>query len=146
MQQSPPEHPIPAEVAELAVDTLGGHPFYLQMLGETLTRFGRTPDLVDLRAALQELVFSPTGRLGLYFENEYQALVGRSTFLAATLQALSGGPATLSTIAERIRAPSGATAGYLSRLQDAVRRCEDGRYELADPTFGLWLRWRQPGR
>src|SRR6185436_8630162 len=28
---------------------------------------------------------------------------------------------------------------------DAVQRTKDGRYELDDATFGLWLRWRLPG-
>jgi AAA+ ATPase superfamily predicted ATPase len=143
--ESHAEHRIPMDVAAMAFDTLGGHPFYLQLLGESLSRLRRAPNLADLKAALQDLVFSPTGRLSLYFENEHLSRVGRSTFLAATLEALSEGPAALSVIARQIRATSGATAGYLARLQDSVRRREDGLYELADPVFGLWLRWRQPG-
>jgi len=31
------------------------------------------------------------------------------------------------------------------RWLDAVVRGSDGRYRLADPVFGLWLSWRQPG-
>ncbi|MBL9137531.1 MAG: ATP-binding protein [Verrucomicrobiales bacterium] len=144
-RESPAERPIPSEIAEVAYDTLGGHPFYLQLLGETLGRLPRAPNSSDLKAALQDLVFSSTGRLGLYFENEHLSLVGRSTFLAATLNALADGPSSVTDVAKRIRAPSGATVGYLGRLQDAVRRRPDGLYELTDAVFGLWLRWRQPG-
>jgi AAA+ ATPase superfamily predicted ATPase len=144
-QHSPPEFPIKRELAERAVEVLGGHPFYLQMLGETLTSRGRGPDLEDLKAALQELLFSRTGRLGLYFENEYSRLVGRATSLAAVLDALAAGPLRLGEIATQIRAASGATVRYIERLQDAVHHCEDGSYALLDPTFSMWLRWRKPG-
>jgi hypothetical protein len=34
---------------------------------------------------------------------------------------------------------------YLERVGDAVRKRDDGRYELDDPVLGLWLRWRRPG-
>jgi len=137
--------PISPGLATRAVAVLGGNPFYLQLLGETLTANRRTPGLEDLKTALQELLFSRTGRLGLYFENEYNRLVGRATSLAATLDALAAGPLRLSAIATRIQAASGATVRYLERLQDAVVRREDGTYGLADATFGLWLRWRRPG-
>jgi hypothetical protein len=142
---SPAHCPIAAEVAARAVDVLGGHPFYLQMLGEALTARRSAPDLKDLKAALQELLFSRTGRLGLYFENEYNRLVGRAASLAAALEALAGGAARLTDVAARIGAASGATVRYLERLGDAIRRREDGRYELTDPVFARWLQWRQPG-
>jgi AAA+ ATPase superfamily predicted ATPase len=145
LRHGPAAHPIPEAVATAAVEVMGGHPFYLQLLGETLTRQPRSPDLTDLKVSIQELVFSPVGRLGLHFENEFQRLVGRATLLAATLEALADGPIALTAVASRIGAASGATASYLGRLGDAVRRRDDGRYELSDPTFGLWLRWRQPG-
>jgi len=144
-QHGPPAHGIPREVAERAVATIGCHPFYLQLLGEELTAQGRAPDTADLKAAVQALLFSPTGRLALFLENEYIRHVGRSTYLAATLDALAEGPRTLTAVAARIQAASGATASYLERLKDAVRRRADGTYELADPTFALWLRWRRPG-
>lgn len=142
---SPPDRPIPLEVAELAVKTFAGHPFYLQMLGEQLTERAGWPDVAAFKEALQELLFSRTGRLALFFENEYQRLVGRSTLLASTLDALAEGSATLTAISKAIQAKSGATVNYLERLQDAVTKLEDGRYSLTDPVFGLWLRWRRPG-
>ncbi|HLH54083.1 MAG TPA: hypothetical protein VKY92_10770, partial [Verrucomicrobiae bacterium] len=61
-EESIPENPIPREIAELAVKTFGGHPFYLQLLGEELMGTGRTPDQSSLKAALQRLLFSKTGR------------------------------------------------------------------------------------
>jgi len=51
-----PENPIPREIAELAVKTFGGHPFYLQLLGEELMGSGQTPDQSSLKAALQRLL------------------------------------------------------------------------------------------
>jgi hypothetical protein len=144
-KESRPENPIPKNLAELAVRTLGGHPFYVQMLGEELVEHSGTLDNSALKAALQKLLFSRTGRLALYLESEFQKLVGRSTFLAAALDALAGGPASLTSISKMIQTSSGSTVSYLKRLRDAVIRRETGLYELADPTFALWLQWRRPG-
>ena len=71
--------------------------------------------------------------------------MGRSTSLAATLDALAEGPRSLTAIATAIRAQSGPTVTYLERLGDVVERTADGHYQLADTTFALWLRWRRPG-
>lgn len=137
-----PRQLIPPSLAERAHEVLGGHPFYLQVLGEALA--GGSGDL-SLKTALTEILFSRSGRLGLYFENEFQRLVGRATTLAATLQALAPGPRRLTEVAEMIGASSGSTAQYIERLSDAVRRDETGFYHLADPAFALWLQWREPG-
>lgn len=144
-EESRPENPIPTLVAELAVKTLGGHPFYIQMLGEELMECAGVPNNWDLKGAIQKLLFSRTGRLALYFESEFQKMVGRSTFLAATLDALADGPTSLSVISKAIQTTSGSTVSYLERLQDAVVRKATGVYELTDSTFALWLRWRRPG-
>ncbi len=144
-ENAPPERLLTQELAARAVDVLGGHPFYLQLLGEALTRQPPGDDEAIFKQALQELLFSRTGRLALYFENEFQRLVGRSTYLARTLEVLAEGPRRAAEVARSIESPSGATAGYLGRLKDAVIRTPDGAYALADPVFGLWLGWRQPG-
>ncbi len=144
-ENAPAERPLSAELARRAFDVMGGHPFYLQLLGETLVRQVAPEEDGALKQALQNLVFSRTGRLALYFENELQRLVGRSGYLAKTLEALASGPLRLSEVAKAIHNPSGATVRYLERLQDAVVRDPDGRYRLADPVFGLWLSWRRPG-
>jgi Holliday junction resolvase len=141
----PGSDPIPADLAGKAVTAIGGNPFYLQLLGETLTAATDVPNESELKAAFQALLFSPTGRLALFFDNEFHRIVGRSTFLAATLDALAAGPTSLTDVASRIRTSTAATAGYLERLKDAVARTEEGLYRLTDPTFGLWLRWRRPG-
>ncbi len=139
------DRPIPPELARRAVATLGGHPFYLQLLGEAIT--GRPPPYDDrtLKAAVQEILFSRTGRLALYFQNEFERLVGRSTYLAALLEAVAEGPTRITDIANRIGATTGATVRYIERVADAIVRRDDGTYQLDDPTFGLWLRWRRPG-
>ena len=141
---APADRPIPPEVAARAVDVMGGHPFYLQLFGDALTSAPPPYDEHALKAALQSVLFSRAGRLALYFENEFDKLVGRSTFLAAVLAALSEGPLRLGEIAAKIRTPAGATAGYIERLGEPVVRRGD-HYTLADPTFALWLRWRKPG-
>jgi AAA+ ATPase superfamily predicted ATPase len=145
IDNAPPERPLSTELAARAVDIFGGHPFYLQLLGEALTRQLPGSDDATFKEALQELLFSRTGRLALYFENELQRLVGRSGYLAKTLEVLAAGPRRAAEVARAIDSASGATAGYLERLKDAVVRTPDGAYALADPVFGLWLGWRQPG-
>jgi len=145
VSSSPSPRSIPAELAEEAVRVLGTRPFYLQMLGESIVRTEPPYDRATLKGVLQELLFSRTGRLSLCFENEFERLVGRSTTLAATLDGLARGPKRLVDLARAVGAPSGQVRGYVERLGDAVRRRSDGRYELEDETFGLWLSWRQPG-
>ncbi|MCP4600593.1 MAG: ATP-binding protein [Proteobacteria bacterium] len=142
---APKGRSIPKKLAERAVDILGGHPFYLQLFGETLTRGEPPYDDTAVTGALGELLFSSTGRLSLYFQREYDQLVGRSSTLAAVLQALSEGPLKPSEVSKAIKASSGSTTRYLERLNDSVVRTENGRWEIADPVFGLWIRWRKPG-
>jgi AAA+ ATPase superfamily predicted ATPase len=146
VQASADRGPITEELARQVFRTVGGHPFYLQIIGEAMTETADgTPNERTLKESLQHEIFSRTGRLALYFANEYQRLVGRATTLAATLDCLSQGPKRLTDVAQAIGAPTGATLNYLERLGDAVLRTEQGLHTLADPVFGLWLRWRQPG-
>lgn len=145
IESAPERRAISPSLAGRAVDIIGGHPFYLQLLGETLTALPPPYDEPSLKEALQSLLFSRTGRLSLYFENEFERLVGKSTFLAAVLDALADGPLRLGELARAIHTTSGAAVRYVERLQDAVERTGEGTYRLHDPTFGLWLRWRRPG-
>jgi hypothetical protein len=142
---SPPGRRIPGPLAARVVEVLGGHPFYLQLLGETLTAGEPPYDDRSLKEALQQLLFSRTGALSLYFQRELDRLIGNSTYLAAVLIALATGPHRLSDLASAIGASSGATASYVDRLRDTVVKRDDGTYALDDPTFGLWVTWRQPG-
>lgn len=136
---------IPATLAKRTVSVLGGHPFYLQLFGDTLCAKEPPYDEAALKQTFSELLFSTTGRLALYFQREYDELVGRASTLVATLQSMSEGPCRLADIARTINAPAGAATRYIERLGDAVVKRDDGRYELADPVFALWLRWRAPG-
>jgi uncharacterized protein len=138
-------HPIPVTLAERAVTALGGHPFYLQLLGEALTAREPPYDDAALKDALQDVLFSRTGRLALYLQLGFDRIVGRSTYLAAVLDALCDQPLRLTDIAAHLHVTTADTARYLERVGDAVRKREDGRYELDDPVLGLWLRWRRPG-
>jgi hypothetical protein len=142
---APPARPIPAAIAALAFDAVSGHPFYLQLLGEVLIAQEPPYDEGSLKAALQELLFSRSGRLALFFEAEYQRVVGRSGQLVAVLDALADGPRKPADVARTIKATSGSTAHYFDRLGDGVRKLESGAYEIRDPVFRLWLAWRKPG-
>lgn len=144
-RESPPDKPIPEALATRAVDILGGHPFYLQILGEALTAREAPYDEASLKEALQEILFSRSGRLALYFELQHSRAVGRSAYMAATLDALAEGPRRLADLARAISATSADTVRYIERLGDVVQKRKDGAYELEDPVFGLWLRWRRPG-
>lgn len=135
---------IPEHIAEQVVDLLGCRPFYLQLFGDALTRTDPPYDRDVLAAVLQDLLFSRTGRLSLYFQNEFNLLVGQSRNLAAVLETLAKGPQKLSEIARAIGAPAGQASSYVQRLDDAV--CQtDKLYKLDDQTFGLWLQWKKPG-
>jgi len=64
-------------LAERAVMTLGGNPFYLQLLGEQLGLLPGPLDEGALKEALSRLLFHRTGRLALFFEGELQRVVGQ---------------------------------------------------------------------
>ncbi|MFO0593662.1 MAG: AAA family ATPase [Myxococcaceae bacterium] len=136
---------LPREVVDLAVGLLGGHPFYLQLFGEQLVRHGRPWDLPLARQVLSELLFTRTGSLSLHFAREFSRVVGTASTLAACVGALAEGPLRTNELARRIGASSGAAVRYLERLGDVVVRDEAQRWSLADPVFGWWVRWRNPG-
>lgn len=145
MRNAPRDRPVPEKLANEIVAVLGTHPFYVQLFGEALTQKSPPYDEPLMRQVFSEVLFSRTGRLGLYFENEFERVVGNAATLAAVLDALCDGPQRGTDIAKIIRASTGSTSQYLDRLGDVVRRRGDGRFSLSDPTFGLWLRWRKPG-
>lgn len=143
--EAPPERPIPEALARRAVEILGGHPFYLQIFGEALVSSPPPYDDAALKDALQSVLFSRTGRLALYFQLTYERAVGRSTQLAATLDALAAGPIRLSAIARALGIGAADVARYLERLGDLVEKRPDGAYQVEDRVFALWVRWRRPG-
>ncbi len=136
---------ISAAVANRVVKVLGGHPFYLQLFGDSLTAREPPYDEGLVREVFSELLFNRTGRLALYFEKRFMRLVGSASTLAATLEAVASGPLRTNEVAERTASSSGATVRYLERLGDAVRRGDDQRWYVTDPVFAMWLNWRRPG-
>lgn len=141
---APRERAITVDLARRAVEVFGGHPFYLQLVGEALVEQPGAVDETGLKQAVTDVLFTATGRLSLYFTAEHQRLVGRSVALAAVLDALAREPMRLSELAAATRTATGATAASLNRLGDAVMRDGD-RYRIADPVFARWLAWRAPG-
>lgn len=145
VEESPQGREISAALAEQAFATIGGHPFYLQLLGEAITARPPPYDTRTLKECVQELLFSRTGRLALYFENELARSVGRSAHLATTLDALAAGAHRITDIAAAIGQTSGATVRYVERLGDIVQRDAEGHYAIDDALFAAWIRWRRPG-
>ena len=134
-------------LARQAIDAIGARPFYLQMLGDALVKTEPPYDRTTLKGRRARSASCSRGRgASLYFENDFERLVGHSTNLSSVLEALATGAKRLADVARAIGAPSGQARGYLERLGDAIVRGPDGSYELEDPTFGLWLRWRRPRR
>ncbi len=145
VDNAPDDRPIPEPLANRIVEFVTGHPFYLQLAGEALTAMMPPYDEAALKEAMQALLFSSTGRLALYFENQLAKLVGRSAHLSRQMQVLSDGPMEFQEIVNALGIPSGAVAANLGRLGDAVVQRPDGRYEIDDPTFARWLQWRGEG-
>lgn len=140
------EHALTPRVARALYDLVGGHPFYLQVLGDALVQQGAPFDDDAIKHAVQRTLFSRTGRLALIFERRFGQMVGRSAYAAAALSGLAAAsPMRLVDLSRRIGAPTGDTARYLQRLGDAVVKRPDGLYALADPVYGLWIHWRSPG-
>ena len=125
---------------------LGGHPFYLQVVGEELLREGEPFDEGTLKEVLQRVLFSRTGRLGLYFDRHFGEVVGRSAAASAVLTTVARGDGSmrLTDIAEAIGAPSGDTVRYIERLGDVLSRGPGGGWRVSDPVFALWVAWRAP--
>lgn len=146
VDEAPPDRSIPRALAARLYEVVGGHPFYLQVLGESLTASPGPYELASLKPLLQSELFSRTGRLSLYFENEYRRIVGNATTAAASLEAIARhGPMRMTDVARAIGSSTAATARYLERLGDAVVRDEAGLYRIADPVFARWIEWRSPG-
>lgn len=143
---APSDRPIDLRIAERIYDFVGGHPFYLQVVGEALVSTDPPYDESSMKAMFQSLVFSRTGRLALYFQNQYQRAVGQASTLAAVVEAIAQHPgARLTEAARLIGASAASTSRYLDRLGDLVIRDDQGLFRLADPLFATWIRWRSPG-
>lgn len=140
-----PGHKVSHALAERAFDTLGGNPFYLQLLGEQLAGLAPPLDEDALKEAVSRLVFHRTGRLALFFEAELARVVGRSAASLAILEQLARAPARPTDLQKALRLSSSSVVNYLARLGDIVRVRDDGHWELVDRVMARWLQWRAPG-
>lgn len=136
---------VSREVAVQAFNTLGGNPFYLQLLGEQLSSIPGERDAQALKEAISRLLFHRTGRLALYFEGELARVVGRSAVFQAMLEQLARSPARPVDLQKALRLSSSMVVNYLARLGDVIRVRGDGAWELVDRVMALWLAWRAPG-
>ncbi len=129
--------------AAFAAEALGGHPFYLQVLGEEML-LRRVPlTTAAVKSVLQELLLEPAGRLALHLRGVIEADVGGGQKLAV-LRCLARRPATLAELVAANRSLSKDSAhGQLTRLSaaDLVTRDRDtGRFRVADPALAALLR------
>lgn len=140
-----PGRPVSEALAERAVESIGGNPFYLQLLGEQLAGLDAPLDEAALKEALSRLVFHRTGRLAMFFEAELQRVVSRSGPALALLEHIARTPSRPADLQRATGLSSSSTVNYLARLGDIIRVGKQGRYELTDPLMAQWLRWRTPG-
>lgn len=145
LDSSAPGRKVSRALAQQAFDTLGGNPFYLQLLGEQLAGLATPLDEAALKEALSRLLFHRTGRLALFFESELARVVGRSSPSLAILEQLARGAARPVDLQRATRQSSSSMVNYLARLGDVVRQRPDGLWELSDRVMALWLAWRAPG-
>jgi len=114
-----------------AVNLVGGHPFYLIMLGEQWD--GKTP----LKEILNRLVKGPTGPIYLYANYVLAEDLSKARggpILRRIVVALAKEPLTFSQIARAIRKKETSVGFYLEQLLrfDVIKKDEQGRYSLVD--------------
>lgn len=132
-----------ALAAEVAAETLGGHPFYIQVLGEELELRQVKLSRHSVKSVLQDILLEPTGRLALHLTGILEADAG-SGQQVAVLRALAKGEARLSELVLANRSLSkDATHTILRRLQAAdlvVHDLKTQRWRVADPALAAVLR------
>ncbi len=116
--------------AELAFDLVGGHPFYLVMLGHA---YKKTESLTD---TYQELLTSTTGALYIYVNYIVTEDLGsdyKSTAYWKILVSLSTGEKTVSDIAKDASLKMTGLPKFLTKLieYDLVQKTE-GKYSITD--------------
>jgi hypothetical protein len=132
------------EMIDRLVELTGGHPFYLQVLGEDLCLradpHGEITEAI-FKESVEECLLSQTGRLQLHFNGTLERAIGRSTTFERVLVSLASGRATVTEIAEDTHQRTGAVSTALKALaeRDLVGKKESGGWALLDSTFGSWL-------
>lgn len=131
------------EAAGVAASTLGGHPFYVQVLGEELELRRTALSVRGVKAVLQEILLSPAGRLALHLQGIIEADAGSSQQVAV-LRALSRRPSGLSELVTgNPSLPREATHAILRRLEKAdlvSRDTATGVFRVSDPALASYLR------
>ncbi len=136
-----------SETVSDVLDLLGDHPFYVRILVQEL-RGGAADGGVELpeleravREAVEATLFDENGRLALFFEQRYRAVVGDSSTLESVLRGFAD-PCRITDVAKQLHVPTGAVSTAVKALlrKDALVRLPDGRYGLSDPTFALWVK------
>jgi len=117
--------------SEEAIGLVGGHPFYLMMLGEQWD--GKTP----LKGIFQRLIQGPTGPIYLYTNYVLAEDLSKARggpILRRIAIALASEPLTFSQIAHAIRKKESSVGFYLNQLIrfDVIKKDELGRYSLVD--------------
>ena len=137
------EGPQAGDAARMAVEALGAHPFYVQLLGEELELRQIELTRQGINSVLQEILLSPSGRLALHLQGVIEADAGKGHQLAV-LRALASGEASLSELVSR-RPSFGrdATHAVLRRLEAAdlvTRDHRTHRFRVADRALAAYLR------
>lgn len=136
--------PIPESLIKRTTEIVGTNPFYLQVMGRELCQC----DVLDedaFKVTVQETLFSPSGRLSLYFEDLVGHVVGSSARVEQVLVEVAKEPGTLSQLAARLNVGTGTLKSWIDRSADLVR-ASNGVYSIADPCLGLWLAGRSDRR
>jgi len=115
-----------------------GHPFYLQILGEEICKNSSRKKVPDaaFKEAIQNTLFSSTGRLFLYFQDLFARCTRNSTSAERVLVAIANGHQSNAEIAKVLHQSTGEAGSLILRLLslDVIVK-ENKRYFFRDPVF-----------
>jgi Holliday junction resolvase len=96
---------------------------------------------VAFKEALQDTLFSSTGRLFLYFQDLYGKYAKNSTSMERVLISIANGNHSSSEIAKDLNLSTGEAGSLLLRLLslDVIFK-ENKRYFFRDPVFAHWVK------
>jgi len=127
---------------ESLIQLTNGHPFYLQILGEEICKTSSRKKVDDaaFKEAIQNTLFSSTGRLFLYFQDLFAKCARHSTSAERILVAIANGNQGSAEIARTLNQSTGEIGSLLLRLLslDVIVK-ENKRYFFRDPVFARWV-------
>jgi len=139
------EYSIDKKLIDRMVEVVGGHPFYLQVLGEETCRRApaRIIDDSSFKEAFQETVLTDGGRLDSYFESLFRP-ASDSTLLERTAIAIAEGKTQITEIGRAIGLTPGTAYAAIRRLQDLdVVARRNGGYDYVDPLLNSRSKFRE---